>query len=131
METNFPQDLYYSEGHTWVKIENKVVRVGITKHAADTLKDILILQVEPVGSRVRRMEPLGVVESIKAISEIMSPVSGIIKAVNEKVIAQPWLINYDPYGEGWIALIEPSNPKELELLMKAEEYLKIIQKERS
>ena len=124
-----PQGLYYSKEHTWAKVEaDGTVKVGITLHATERLKDIVLIRVEPVGARVRQMEPLGIVESVKAVSEIISPVSGVVEEVNEDVINQPWLINYDPYGDGWIVRIKPTNlEKELKKLLRAEEYLNLVE----
>ncbi len=127
-QIKIPEDLYYSKEHTWAKKEaNGTVRIGITQYAADVLKDINQIQVKPVGSRLRRMTALGVVESIKAVSDIITPVSGVIKVINDKLVGEPWTINYDPYGDGWIVIIEPSNLEEFRMLLKAGDYEKLVE----
>lgn len=119
-----PENLYYSREHAWVQVEtDKTVKIGITRYAVESLKDIIQIQIKAVGSKVDKMTPLGIVESVKAISEIIAPITGIITAVNDRVVSQPWLINYDPYGDGWIVLLEPSKLKEeIRTLITAREY---------
>lgn len=123
------ENLYYSREHAWLQIEtDKTVKIGITRYAVDLLKDIVQIQIKAVGTKVDKMTPIGIVESVKAISEIIAPITGIITAVNSGVISQPWLINYDPYGDGWIALLEPSNLKEeIKTLITAREYERLIE----
>lgn len=107
-----------------------MIRVGITRYAADKLKDINLIQVQPVGTILKRMTPLGVVESVKAVSDIITPVSGVIKSVNEALWSQPWLVNYYPYGDGWIIIMEPANlEEEAKTLLRASDYCKMIKEE--
>lgn len=123
----YPVELKYTEEHEWVRVEGNVARVGITDFAQKELGDVVFVELPGVGDSIKAAESLGVVESVKAVSDIYSPVSGQIVKVNEKLEDSPELINQDPYGEGWIAEIEVEDPKELEGLLTAEEYQAIVE----
>ncbi|MGI6558923.1 MAG: glycine cleavage system protein GcvH [Limnochordia bacterium] len=123
----YPAELKYTEEHEWVRVEGNVARVGITDFAQKELGDVVFVELPGVGDSIKAAESLGVVESVKAVSDIYSPVSGQIVKVNEKLEDSPELINQDPYGEGWIAEIEVEDPKELEGLLTAEEYQAIVE----
>jgi len=123
-----PEELYYTKEHEWARIEDEeVVVIGITDYAQKELHEIIYVELPSVGLVVKQMETIGTVESVKAVSEIYSPVSGEIMEVNEELIESPELLNQDPYGEGWIAKISPKNlKKDLENLMTAEQYMEYI-----
>lgn len=126
----FPENLLYSEEHEWVeKISPKKVRVGITDHAQTELGDIVFVELPEIGKEVTAGDTLAVVESVKSAADVYSPVSGKVIEVNEELNDRPELINEDPYGEGWIAVIELEDPSELENLMTADEYKRLIGEE--
>jgi len=124
-----PEDLYYTKEHEWVKVVSKDrVIIGITDYAVKMLKDIVYFSLPQVGQELKFMESLGTVESIKAVSEIYSPLSGKVIKVNERLLTEPELAYRSPYSEGWIIELEPKKlDEELKLLLKAEEYAKLIQ----
>jgi len=117
-------ELYYSKEHEWAKIEQSgKVRIGITDYAQKTLHEIVFVEIVKVGTKVKQMEMIGTVESIKAVSEVFSPISGEVIEANEDLIMTPELVNQDPYEEGWIVLIDPDDLKNnLSHLMSANEY---------
>jgi glycine cleavage system H protein len=117
-----PDDRRYTNEHEWAKMEGDLAVVGITDHAQDALGDIVFLELPEVGRQLTQSEPLGVVESVKAVSDIYSPVSGEVVEVNEAVVASPEVVNSDPYQDGWMIKVRPTNPAELDSLMSAAEY---------
>ncbi|MDR5693762.1 MAG: glycine cleavage system protein GcvH [Armatimonadota bacterium] len=122
----YPEELRYSTEHEWARLENGRVRVGITKFAADRLSDVVFVELPSVGTEVQFMQPFGVVESVKAVSDLYAPVSGKVVEVNEALKDHPEILNQDPYGEGWLVVIEPTDLSELEKLLDRDEYLKLI-----
>lgn len=118
----YPPELRYSKEHEWVRTKNGGAVVGITSYAQDELGDVVFVQLPEVGSRVVQFEPMGVVESVKAASDLFSPISGQVAKVNQKLVDHPELINKDPYGEGWLIEVEPTDLKELDKLLTSEEY---------
>ena len=125
----YPKDLRYSSEHEWAKVEGGRVRVGITKFAADKLSDIVFVELPQIGARVEFMQPCGVIESVKAVSDIYSPVTGRVVEVNTALGDTPEVVNSDPHGRGWILLVEPKDLKELDKLMTVEQYVKAIGEE--
>lgn len=123
----YPDDLRYSKEHEWVRPENGRARVGITYYAQDELGDVVFVDLPRVGSSVQAGEAFMAVESVKAVSDIYAPVSGRIVEVNEELADRPELINEDPYGAGWLAVIEMDNPAELDELLDAEQYKALIE----
>ncbi|KAA0236445.1 MAG: glycine cleavage system protein GcvH [Actinobacteria bacterium] len=119
---NVPDDLRYSADHEWAKLEDGRVRVGITDYAQDALGDIVYVQVPELGSRVEKRETFSEVESTKSVSDIYAPVSGTITEVNSELADSPERLNEDPYGEGWIAVIQLENASQLDDLLDAEAY---------
>jgi len=119
---NFPDDLKYTKEHEWCRIQGNRAVVGITDHAQDQLGDIVYVELPEVGDAVKKGESFGVVESTKAVSELFSPVTGKVVEVNDPLSDAPETINEDPYEEGWMIVIEPADPKELEALMDAKAY---------
>lgn len=104
-----PEGLYYSKEYSWVKIEENKVRVGITDYAQKQLREIVYAELPSPGATINQGEPYGTIESVKAVSDLIAPISGTIEEVNEEVQARPELINEDPYGEGWLLVVKPSN----------------------
>ena len=119
-------DLKYTKDHEWVKVEGNLARVGITDHAQAELTEIVFVELPSVGKEVTKATVLGNVESVKTVSEVFSPVSGTVKEKNDKLVDSPELLNKDPYGQGWIAAVEMSNPDDLSELMSAEDYKKLL-----
>ncbi len=121
--SNIPADLKYVESHEWLKLEaDGTVTVGITEHAQEALGDIVFVELPNVGDNLGADEQAGVVESVKAASDIYAPIACEIVAINEELIASPDLANTDPYGAGWFFRIKPSNAADLDGLMSAEQY---------
>jgi glycine cleavage system H protein len=119
---NVPDDLRYSEDHEWVKVEDGKVRFGITDYAQDALGDVVFVQVPTVGTAVSRGASISEVESTKSVSDIYAPVSGTVVEVNEELADAPQRVNEDPYGDGWIAVIEASDAAEVDQLLDAAAY---------
>ncbi|HHW15242.1 MAG TPA: glycine cleavage system protein GcvH [Firmicutes bacterium] len=122
----YPQDLKYTREHEWVKVSGKRAIVGITDHAQKELGDVVFVELPAVGDTVTQGGEFAVVESVKAVSEVYAPVSGTVIEVNQSLADQPELINQDPYGDGWIAVIELTDPMELDNLMSAEDYAAFV-----
>ena len=119
---NFPDDLRYTREHEWARKKGPNVVVGITEYAQDQLGDVVYLELPDVGDPVKRGESFGVVESTKAVSELFAPISGKVVEVNDPLTDAPETVNDDPYEEGWMVVVEPSDPEELDLLMDAKAY---------
>lgn len=122
----YPEDYRYSTEHEWAKREDGRVRVGITRFAADRLTDVVYVELPAVGTQVRFMQPFGVVESVKAASDLYAPVSGRVVEVNERLRERPELVNEDPHGQGWMIVVELDDPSELDRLLDAEAYRRHI-----
>jgi glycine cleavage system H protein len=117
-----PDDLYYTEDHEWLQLENGTAVVGITDFAQSELGDIVFVEIEPEGTELGQSDVFGTVEAVKTVSELYMPVSGTITAVNDELETAPERVNEDPYGEGWMVEIELSDDGELEDLMDAAAY---------
>ncbi len=126
---NIPKELYYTKDHEWAKVDGNVAIVGITDHAQKLLGDIVFLEMSDVGTTINKGEKIGTIESVKAASDIYSPLSGKIVEVNTDLISTPEVVNKDPYGAAWMAKIEISNPSEINDLFKADGYAKLIEEE--
>lgn len=124
----YPEELKYHKEHMWVRDNGAV---GITFYAQEQLGEIVYLEVSDVGTEVEAGEQLGEIESRKSVSDLYSPISGTIKEVNSEAINSPEIINDDPYGAGWIAIVEISDPTELENLLSAAEYRELVAGEES
>jgi len=124
-----PEGLYYSKEHEWVLIKGDHVIVGITDYAQEALHEIVYVEPPSVGSEVKQMRTMGLVESVKAVSEIFAPVSGKVVETNKNLVENPELLNKHPYTEGWIAKVQPTSlNRDLESLMNAQEYAEYISK---
>lgn len=119
-------NLRYTREHEWLLVEGGRGRVGITDYAQESLGDVVYVELPAVGDKVVQGEPFGVVESVKAASDLYAPVSGVVVEVNEALKESPELVNRDPYGEGWMILVEMADEGELEKLLTAEEYEKLL-----
>jgi glycine cleavage system H protein len=119
---SYPDDLRYSKEHEWVRVEESHATIGITSFAADELGDIVFVELPEVGSSLTQFGTFGVVESVKAVSDLFSPVSGTVTEINEALRDAPELLNSDPFGAGWIARVELADPSELDGLMDADAY---------
>jgi glycine cleavage system H protein len=124
-----PEDLGYSDQHEWVRSGEDVVRIGITDYAQNALGDIVFVQLPEVGSVVTAGDAIGEVESTKSVSEIFTPLSGTVVAVNDGLESAPELVNTDPYGDGWIYELEPEDPSTVAELLDADSYADIIGEE--
>ncbi|MFQ5944877.1 MAG: glycine cleavage system protein GcvH [Anaerolineae bacterium] len=118
----YPEDLRYTEEHEWARWQDGEALVGITHYAQDQLGDVVYVELPAPGDAVQQSEPFGVVESVKAASDLYSPLSGRVSALNEALAERPELVNEDPYGEGWMIRLEPSDAAELEGLLSAAAY---------
>ncbi|MGE0058154.1 MAG: glycine cleavage system protein GcvH [Dehalococcoidia bacterium] len=127
---SIPEDLKYSTEHEWLRIDGDVARVGITDYAQDQLGDIVFVDLPKVGETVKFMGKFGEIESVKVASEIFSPAAGEIAEINDALDASPELVNKDPYGDGWLVAIRLSNAAEVEELLDAAGYAKLVAKER-
>lgn len=119
---NVPEDLHYSKDHEWVRVEGDVATVGITDYAQNSLGDVVYVELPKAGEEFAANESFGSVESVKAVSEIFSPVSGTVVAANELLNDEPEKVNVDPYGEGWMIRVRMSHPGEVDSLLTAAEY---------
>jgi len=123
----YPEELRYTREHEWAKVEGPRARIGITQYAQDQLGDVVFVELPKAGAKVSQMQSFGVVESVKAVSDLFAPLSGEVVEVNQSLTERPEQVNQDPYGAGWMIMIAMANPKELDALMSAaqyEEYLK-------
>jgi glycine cleavage system H protein len=124
---NFPEDLRYTKDHEWARSKGGRVVVGITEFATDSLGDVVYVELPAVGDVVKKGEPFGVVESTKAVSDLYAPISGKVVEINSPLVDAPEGINEDPYGEGWMIAVEPSDPGELAALLDAKAYTALVQ----
>lgn len=122
----YPETLKYSETHEWVKVEGKTATVGLTHHAQSELGDIVYVELPAVGTAVAAGKELGVIESVKAASDVYAPLSGTVTAVNDQLAKEPAVINRDPYGAGWLVKVELKDAGEAAKLKTAAEYKKFI-----
>ncbi len=122
-----PQGLKYSKEHEWVATEDSVATIGITDHAQDQLGEIVYVELPSVGDKISKDDPFGVVESVKAVSDIYAPVSGTVIEINEELPESPEVVNEDPYGAGWLIEVEPTDARQIEQLMAAADYEKLVQ----
>ncbi len=128
-QLRFPEELLYSPTHEWVRQEGNRAVIGITDYAQSELGDITYLELPKVGDTVEAGQPFGVIESVKADEELFAPVSGTVVAVNQNAVDHPETINDDPYGDGWLIVVEMNDPDELKSLMNAKQYRSMLEQE--
>ncbi len=124
-----PEDLRYTKEHEWARVDKDCVIIGLSDHAQEQLGDIVFIELPQEGDAVAKDDAFGVVESVKAVSDIYAPISGEVIEINEILIDSPELINEDPYGEGWLIKINCDDVSELDSLMSASEYLEYLKEE--
>ncbi len=128
-----PEGLYYTEDWAWVKVEGDKARIGITDYAQKQLREVVYAELPEAGATLKQKEPYGTVESVKAVSDLVAPLSGTVEETNEEVQSSPEILNEDPYGKGWLLVVKPSNQQaELAKIMdynKAVEWHKTLVKE--
>ncbi len=121
-----PQDLKYAKSHEYARIAGEEATIGISDYAAEQLGDVVFVELPEVGRELSKGESFGVVESVKAVSDLYAPLSGKVIAVNERLNDESSLINDDPYGDGWIIKIAPSNPAEASEILDAKQYEELV-----
>lgn len=124
-----PEDLHYTPSHEWVRIEGDIGTIGITDHAQKELGEIVYLELPEVGHVFNAEEEFGTVESVKAVSELYTPVSGEIIEVNRTAVQAPGIVNDDPFGDGWLIKVKLSTDEEIKKLMSAEQYAEYVRTE--
>ncbi|WP_302081322.1 glycine cleavage system protein GcvH [Salinibaculum rarum] len=125
MSFEIPEDLRYLDSHEWAREEDGIVRVGISDFAQDELGDVVFVELPDEGDQLDREESFGVVESIKAVSDIYAPLAGTVTETNDDLLDQPELVNDDPYGDGWMLAIDPN--ESLDHLLSSDEYAEQIE----
>jgi len=121
-----PSDRRYTKEHEWVRVEDDLGTVGITDYAQDQLGDLVYLDLPSPGTQVKQLDKLGEIESVKAVSDLYSPVSGEVAEVNQEVVDRPELVNQSPYEEGWLVRLRLADPAEVDGLLTAEQYDELI-----
>jgi glycine cleavage system H protein len=127
----YPQEFLYTKEHEWIRVDESIGTIGITEYAQKELGDVVFVELPKVGDHVTAGESFGTVESVKAVSEIYSPVNGEVTAANPKVQANPEMLNADPHGEAWLIRVRLSDRRETESLMSADEYEAYLRQEKA
>lgn len=126
MDAKFPADLLYTKDHEWAKVQGTTATIGITHHAQDALGEIVFVDLPEVGRQLKKGDTFGAVESIKAVSDLYSPVSGKVVQVNKDLSSEPGRINSDPYDSAWMVKVELANPSDLKDLLDAKAYKGLV-----
>jgi glycine cleavage system H protein len=119
---NVPEDLHYSKDHEWVRVDGDQAIIGITDYAQNSLGDVVYVELPKADEEFAANEPFGSVESVKAVSEVFTPITGVVASINESLADEPETVNSDPYGAGWMIRVRMSNPSEVDSLLTAAEY---------
>ena len=119
---NVPEDLHYSKEHEWVRVDGDQAIIGITDYAQNSLGDVVYVELPKAGDEFAANEPFGSVESVKAVSEVFTPIAGAVVQINESLADEPEIVNSDPYGQGWMIRLKMANPGEVDSLLTAAEY---------
>ena len=119
---NVPEDLHYSKDHEWVRVDGEVAVIGITDYAQNSLGDVVYVELPKAGDQFAANESYGSVESVKAVSEVFTPIAGVVAQINESLADEPETVNSDPYGSGWMIRLKMSNAGEVDSLLTAAEY---------
>jgi len=125
----FPDDVRYTSEHEWARLEGDLVTVGITSYATDQLGDVVFVELPEVGKKLEEAKPFGVVEAVKTVSDLFSPVSGEVVEVNQALSGDPARVNRSPFGEGWMIRVRPNHPDNLERLMSRDDYAKLVEEQ--
>ena len=125
----YPQELYYTKQHEWIRVDADTGTIGITDYAQKALGDIVYIELPPAGEKITARESFGTVESVKAVSEVYAPVSGKILAANEKLQDSPELLNSDAHGDAWLLRIQMEDPSEIDQLLSADQYEAYLKEE--
>jgi glycine cleavage system H protein len=126
MAFHIPEDYYYTKEHEWAQVDENIVTIGITEYAQNALGEVVYVELPEEGQKVSQGEPFGVVESVKAVSDLFAPVSGTVIEINNSLTDDPSVLNDDPVNNGWLIRIEMDTEKELAALMRAPDYKKLI-----
>ncbi len=124
---NIPGNLLYTKEHEWLRIEGDIATIGITDYAQGELGDVVFVELPEVGRAVRQMAPFGTIEAVKAVSELYSPITGAVSAINDEIERDAGIINRDPYGEGWMIKVRMANPSETASLLNAARYAELLE----
>lgn len=124
---NHPDELKYTKEHTWVKVEGNLATIGITDYAQSELGEIVFVELPEIETEIEHLIEFGVVESVKTVSDLYAPVSGIVVEANEDLLDSPEIVNDAPYDDGWLIKVEMNDPKELSALMSSEEYQDFVE----
>jgi len=127
MALTFPDDRRYADSHETVRAEGELARLGLSAFAVDQLGDIVFVELPEPGAAIQQGQSFGTVESVKAVEELVAPISGTVEARNEAVLASPEQLQHDPYGEGWLLLVKPSDPAQIAALMEGASYAAKVQ----
>ncbi len=122
-----PDDLLYTKEHEWIRVQGNTAVIGITDYAQGELGDIVFVELPAVGKPVKQLEPFGTIEAVKAVSDLFSPISGSVSAVNGKIEEDAGIINREPYGEGWMIKVTLTNQGELGQLLKPAQYMELLE----
>ena len=125
----YPADVRYTREHEWARMENGLVTVGITSYATEQLGDVVFVELPALGKKFDASKPFGVVEAVKTVSDLYSPVSGEVVAVNDELAGNPALVNQEPYGEGWMIRLKPRDPAEFNKLLSNRDYEKLLEEQ--
>jgi glycine cleavage system H protein len=126
---NIPEDLKYSKEHEWVRVSGNIATIGVSDYAQDQLGEIVFVELPDEGEEIEKDDAFGVVESVKSVNDVYTPLSGRVVEVNDPAVDSPEIVNEDPYGEGWLIKIEISDTSELKDLMSAKDYQAYIKEE--
>ena len=125
-DMNFPEELKYTKDHEWIRVEDDIATIGITDFAQQELGDIVYVEVETVDEEIGQGEVFGTVEAVKTVSDLFMPISGTVASFNEALESNPEIVNEDPYGKGWMITVNITDKSELDGLMSAAEYQKLV-----
>ena len=123
----FPAELRYTDQHEWARLDGGQVTVGITSYATDQLGDVVFVELPAVGSRLEALKPFGVVEAVKAVSDVYAPVSGEVVEVNTALVDNPALVNQEPFGQGWMIRLKPDRTEDWKGLLSSNDYEKLVE----
>lgn len=126
MADKYPSNLKYTKDHEWALVDGNIATIGITHHAQDALGEVVFVELPPRGKTLKKGDTFGVVESIKAVSDLYSPISGVVKEVNTSLVDEPGMANSDPYQKAWMIKVELSDKADLQSLLSVDDYKKLV-----